>query len=146
VQSAGSQFGSIFPCRFFLGVFSCEKAKQIRALIPVLIDQGLSDPEIASRMGWTVGTLQVMCSQLKISLTRRAKIVLPQTIFNQLSQRAALMGVPAATLAADLLKVITQDNLFGAVLDKDDTEVTCEIRSVQHASDSCNSLTRTWSY
>jgi hypothetical protein len=119
------------------------KSKANPALIPVLIDQGLSDPEIASRMGWTVGTLHVVCSQLKIRLRRRAKIVLPQTIFNQLSQRAARMGVPAATLAADLLKVITRDNLFGAVLDRDDTEVTCENRYVQHDhGNSGNSLAR----
>jgi DNA-binding NarL/FixJ family response regulator len=31
------------------------------ALILALIDQGLSDLEIANQLGWTVGTLRVMC-------------------------------------------------------------------------------------
>jgi hypothetical protein len=76
-------------------------------------------------MGWTIGTLRVRCSQLKISLRRRrTKIALPQAILDQLHQRAALIGISAAELAADLLKQIARDNLYNAVLDRD-TEVTC---------------------
>ena len=93
------------------------------ALILALIDQGLSDLEIANQLGWTVGTLRVMCSQLKISLRRPGKLVLPQAILDQLSQRAALMGISAKALATDLLQVIARDDLYDAVLDQDDVEV-----------------------
>lgn len=107
------------------------KSKIDFALIPVFVDQGLSDLEIANRMGCTVGTLRVRCSQLKISLRRPAKVVLPQAILAQLNQRAALMGVSTATLAADLLEEIARDHLYDAVLGRDNTKATCAIRSVQ---------------
>jgi hypothetical protein len=104
------------------------KSKADPALIPALVDEGLSDMEIASRMGWTVGTLRVRCSQLKISLRRktinRRQIVLPQAILDQLHQRAAMMGVSMYALAAKLLEVIARDSLYNAVLDEDDTGVT----------------------
>ena len=103
------------------------KSKTDPALIPALVDEGLSDLEIASRMGWTVGTLRVRCSQLKISLRRkninRRQFVLPQAIFDQLHQRAAMMGVSTCVLAARLLKAIARDGLYNAVLDEDDSGV-----------------------
>jgi len=94
------------------------------ALIPALVDEGLSDLEIADRMGWTVGTLRVRCSQLKISLRRknidRRQFVLPQAIFDQLHHRAAMMGVSTFTLATELLQAIVRDGLYNAVLDRDE--------------------------
>jgi hypothetical protein len=104
------------------------KTKAHPALIPVLIEEGLSDSEIANRMGWTVGTLRVRCCQLKISLRRKnatqRQVVLPQPIFDQLQQRAALMGVATTVLVAELLKAIARDGLYNAVLDGDDTGAT----------------------
>jgi len=96
------------------------KSKVDPALIRTLIDQGLSDLEIANRMGCTVGTLRVRCSQLKVSLRRPAKVVLPQSILDQLERRAALMGVSTVSLAADLLEEIARDDLYDAVLDRDE--------------------------
>ena len=107
------------------------KSKIDPALIRVLIEQGLSDLEIANRVGCTVGTLRVRCSQLKISLRRPAKVVLPQGILDQLIQRAKLMGVSTTSLAADLLEEIARDDLYDAVLDRDDTTVTCAVAAIQ---------------
>jgi hypothetical protein len=107
------------------------KSKVDSALIRVLIDQGLSDLEIATRIGCTVGTLRVRCSQLKISLRRHAKVVLPQAILDQLIQRAELMGVSTTTLAADLLEEIARDDLYDAVLDRDDSTVNYAVPSMQ---------------
>jgi hypothetical protein len=94
------------------------------ALIPALVDEGLSDLEIADRMGWTVGTLRVRCSQLKISLRRKnisgRQFVLPQAIFDQLHRRAAMMGVSTGALATELLQAIVRDGLYTAVLDSND--------------------------
>ena len=101
------------------------KSKTDPALILALLDEGLSDSEIANRMGWTVGTLRVRCSQLKISLRRKnatqRQVLLPQSIFDQLHQRAAMMGIATSVLAAELLKAIARDSLFNAVLDGDST-------------------------
>lgn len=97
------------------------KSKIDPSLVRVLIGQGLSDLEIANRMGCTVGTLRVKCSQLKISLRRPAKVVLPQAILDQLTQRATMMGISASALAADLLEEIVRDGLYEAVLDRDGT-------------------------
>jgi len=102
------------------------KSKTDPALIPVLLEEGLSDLEIAGRMGWTIGTLRARCSQLKISLRRKntneRQLVLPQAIFDQLHQRAAMMGVSTCALAIELLEVIIRDRLYNAVLDGDDIE------------------------
>jgi hypothetical protein len=100
-------------------------------MIRVLIDEGLSAQEIAGRMGWTVGTLRVRCSQLKISLRRSAiwksashiYLTVPTAIFGQLQQHATLMGISESELATDLLKTIVRDDLCKAVLDRDATEV-----------------------
>jgi len=104
------------------------KSKTDPALIPALLEAGLSDSEIANRMGWTVGTLRVKCSKLKISLRRKnateRQIVLPQSIFDQLHRRAATMGVATSVLVAELLKAIVRDGLYNAVLDGDGTETT----------------------
>jgi hypothetical protein len=100
-------------------------------MIRELVRQGLSNTEIANRMGWTVGTLYVRCSQLKISLRRSSKkvrlkrwpkIPLPDDLFEQLRQRAAAMGVSTAELVVDLLKEIARDGLYDAVLDRDDVK------------------------
>jgi len=47
-----------------------QKRKIDPDMIRVLVDQGLSAQEIADRVSWTIGTLRVRCSQLKISLRR----------------------------------------------------------------------------
>ena len=100
------------------------KSKANPALIPGFVDDGLSDWEIADRMGWTVGTLRVRCSQLKISLRRKhvngRQFVLPQAIFDQLHRRAAMMGVSTGALATELLQAIVRDGLYNAVLDRDE--------------------------
>ena len=105
-------------------------------IIRELIGQGLSNIEIANRMGWTIGTLYVRCSQLKISLRRSSKkvrlkrwpkIPLPDDLFEQLRQRAKIMHVSAAELAVALLKEIARDGLYDAVLDRDDADVNYAI-------------------
>jgi hypothetical protein len=106
-----------------------------------LVGDGLSNTEIATRMGWTVGTLYVRCSQLKISLRRSSKkvrlkrwprIPLPDELFEQLRQRAAAMGVSTAELVVDLLKEIVRDGLYDAVLDRDDFDTSCPV--AKHAA------------
>ena len=110
------------------------KSKKDPALIPAYINEGLSDLEIANRMGWTVGTLRVRCSQLKISLRRKnnngRQIVLPQAIFDGLQQRAVKIGVSASALAAELLEVIARDGLYNAVLDNNEFELAHSSASV----------------
>jgi hypothetical protein len=115
--------------------------------IKLWVNQGLTTNEIAQRVGCTVGTLRVRCSQLGISL-RRAKnlqgrhrelpwttsnqgwrppvgneewqllILIPHTTVRLLHSRAATIGLSGATLAAKLLQKIAQDDLYDAVLDE----------------------------
>jgi hypothetical protein len=108
-----------------------QKRKIDPDMIRVLVDEGLSAQEIADRMGWTVGTLRVRCSQLKMSLRQSAiwkskshmYLALPKAIFGQLQHHATLMGISESELAANLLKTIAQDDLCKAVLDRDAAEV-----------------------
>ena len=100
------------------------KSKVDPTLIPELVDKGLSDQEIAQQIGCTVGTLRVKCSQFKISLRRKMfagqHYAIAKSIFDQFSKRAEMMGIPPSKLAADLLEAIVRDNLYNAVLDKED--------------------------
>ena len=102
-----------------------QKRKIDPDLIRVLVDEGLSAQEIADRVGWTVGTLRVRCSQLKISLRRsgnsksRMYLAVPKAIFGQLQHHATLMGISESELAANLLQTIVQDDLCDAVLDRE---------------------------
>ena len=106
-----------------------QKRKIDPELIRLLVDEGLSVQEIADRVGWTIGTLRVRCSQLKISLRRSGKskshicLWVPEAIFRQLQHHATLMGISESELATNLLKTIVQDDLCKAVLDRDATEV-----------------------
>ena len=88
-----------------------QKRKIDPELIRLLVDEGLSAREIADRVGWTIGTLRVRCSQLKISLRRSGKskshmcaFAVPNAIFGQLQHHATLMGISESELATDLLK------------------------------------------
>jgi hypothetical protein len=108
-----------------------------------LVQQGLNAEAIAARLGCTVGTLKVRCSQAQISLRvpKEVKVVplvsdpkppqskrcfafaLPSTLqlsrvaMSRLRQRAEAIGVNEAQLASVLLEVIAQDDLYDAVLD-----------------------------
>ena len=114
--------------------------------IPVLVQQGLRAEAIAARLGCTVGTLKVRCSQQRISLRvpKEVKVVplvplvpalkpptqkrsyafaLPTTLqlsrvaMSRLRQHAEAIGVNEAQLASGLLEAIARDDLYDAVLD-----------------------------
>jgi transposase-like protein len=113
---------------------------EILAQIPRWVRQEqLTAADIARKIGCTVGTLRVRCSQLGISLTpapkalsrerrlHQAKSVrqprcqlkfLPSEVRDQLRARAALRGVSELTLLASLIEAIDRDDLYGAVLDE----------------------------
>jgi len=119
--------------------------KEVMASIPVLVQQGLNAEAIAARLGCTVGTLKVRCSQAQISLRtpRVVKLVplvapapskppqskrcfafaIPTTLqlsrvaMSRLHQRAAESGMTEAELVTTLIEVIAQDDLYDAVLD-----------------------------
>ena len=107
-----------------------QKRKIDPDLIRLLVDAGLSSREIADRVGWTIGTLRVRCSQLKISLRRSGKskshmcLAVPNAIFGQLQHHATLMGISESELATELLKTIVRTTFVKAVLDRDATEVS----------------------
>jgi hypothetical protein len=121
--------------------------KDVMADIPVLVQQGLNAEAIAARLGCSVGTLRVRCSQAQISLRvpKEVKVVplvpaptppkppkqkrsyafaLPTTLqlsrvaMSRLRQHAEAIGVNEAKLASDLLEVIARDDLYDAVLDR----------------------------
>jgi hypothetical protein len=100
---------------------------EIFALIPGLIEQGLSKAEIAARYEVTPATLQVLCCKRGISLRRggrRIKLALPGIPLS-LSDKALLAlrsaararGKDEARLASELLETIATDDLYTAVLD-----------------------------
>jgi hypothetical protein len=127
--------------------------EDVMAGIPVLVQQGLNAEAIAARLGCTVGTLRVRCSQAQISLRvpKELKVVplvsgpkppklpkqkrsyafaLPTTLqlsrvaMSRLRQHAEAIGVNEAQLASDLLEVIAQDDLFDAVLDTEAMKIS----------------------
>lgn len=112
--------------------------------IPPWVHDGARPADIAQRIGCTVGTLRVRCSQLGISLkrpeprpsprnrtlsaparktsTRPAtayfQVTLNQPFMDQFESSARARGVSGAALAQALLEAIVQDGLYEAVLDE----------------------------
>jgi hypothetical protein len=106
-------------------------------LINRLRDEGRSSAEIAEKLGCALGTLRVRCSQLGISLRQQRRrrcrtlpdvlrrehgkeltIALSVNTINQLRRQAVPFGWTEAQFASELLKVIAQDDLYDAVLDR----------------------------
>ena len=93
-------------------------------VIPQMLQEGLRVEEIAERLGCTVGTLKVRCSQEGVSLRaggshERYNIVrLDRPTMLLLQERAAATGKSRATIARELLETIARDNLYDAVLDQ----------------------------
>jgi hypothetical protein len=90
------------------------------------IAQGLSAAQIADRIGCTLGSLRVKCSQHGISLRhsqrrfpKRLMISLPERVVLGLQRQADKEGVSKADLAIHLLDAIVRDNLYDAVIDRD---------------------------
>jgi len=116
----------------------------IRQIAPWVHD-GARPAEIAQRIGCTVGTLRVRCSQLGISLRRpgtrssqsnqtvsalaRAtssqpaiacfQVTLNQPRMDQFEGSARARGLSSAALAQALFEVIVQDGLYEAILDEE---------------------------
>jgi hypothetical protein len=101
--------------------------------ISTLVAQGLSAAEIAEKLGCSIGTLRVKCSQHGISLRRcdgsspiaeriphaRIVIQLGRTIAIGLQQKAQAQGTTGPRLAAALIEAIVHDHLYDAVIDRD---------------------------
>ena len=111
------------------------------------LDEGLSAEQIAQRVGCTIGTLRVRCSQLGISLRcrkphapdkrdakgTRGMRTKPKTgsadarerlilsirtgTLDQIRTFASSKGVSGSRFAASLLEKIAEDGLYEAVLD-----------------------------
>jgi hypothetical protein len=110
-------------------MFSPAVLLQVRSFV----DQGLSAVEIAEKLGCTLGTLRVKCSQSGISLRRwnasaatsksnlqkRLMIRIPENVAIGLQQQADKKGVSQADLVVALLDAIVRDNLYDAVIDRD---------------------------
>src|SRR5215471_18763580 len=100
------------------------------ANIPLLIEQGMTKPEIAARYGVTVSTLQVQCSRRNISLRKggpylprrvlvlaEGKLSISTRALQSLRHAARAMGTDEVRLASELLETIIKDDLYKAVLD-----------------------------
>jgi hypothetical protein len=95
---------------------------EIFALIPGLIEQGLSKAEIAARYDVTPATLQVLCCKRGISLRRggprmKLSLGLSDAALCALRIAAKARGMNETRLARDLLEAIAKDDLYKAVLD-----------------------------
>jgi hypothetical protein len=113
--------------------------RAVIAQIAPWVREGADAAEIANRIGCTVGTLRVRCSQLGISLKRPVRrsvssapghttstrpamacfpVTLKQPFLDQFEGSARARGLSSAALAQALLEVIVQDGLYEAVLDE----------------------------
>ena len=105
------------------------------------VDQGIAPSEIALKLGCTLGTLRVRCSQFGISLRRpclntrvdgvrpansppmvpdppdQLTVLVPRATLQHLRTQATAKGVSDSEFAAALLEKIAEDDLFAAVLD-----------------------------
>jgi len=108
-------------------IFTPQAFEQISALVA----QGVGAAEIAQKVGCTLNSLRVKCSQQGICLRQRSRVSskgkpqdhltirLPGDIAVLLHQQAWKRGVSAPRFAVALLEVILRDNLCNAVIDQD---------------------------
>ena len=106
---------------------------EMYARIPALLEQGMTQTDIAALYDVKPGSLKVFCSQRGISLRRggplppRTKLVLPDEplplsdgVLKSLREATRAMGKRStARLVSDLLERIVSDDLYKAVLDEE---------------------------
>jgi hypothetical protein len=106
---------------------------EMYARIPALLEQGMTQTEIAAIYGVKLGSLKVFCSQRGISLRKggplpkRANLTLPDEplplsddLLKSLREATRSMGKDStARLVSDLLEKIASDGLYKAVLDEE---------------------------
>jgi hypothetical protein len=98
--------------------------------ITKMVEGGLTPPEIATKIGCTLGSLRVKCSQWGISLRRnraeanqvnlqrRLTIKLSENLALRLQLQAQKSEVSPAKLATLLIEAIVEDELYTAVIDE----------------------------
>src|SRR5262249_37550927 len=100
-----------------------------------LIEERMSAAEIANKIGCTIGSLRVRCSQHGISLRQEYKMRRPfvgddlYVLQNgtslqvnrcsraRLKERATMMGISESELVTMLIETIEKDDLYNAILD-----------------------------
>ena|SRR5258708_15796546 len=104
---------------------------QVFAQISSLVAQGVGAAEIADKIGCTLNSLRVKCSQEGICLRRQSErapeggtqgrltIKLSGDTAVRLQRQAGKQGVSGAKFAVALLEAIVRDNLYNAVIDQD---------------------------
>jgi hypothetical protein len=105
---------------------------EIFAEISNLVAQGFDTAEIAAKIGCTMGSLRVRCSQKGVRLRlpkskpvakskprERLTLRLSENIALRLEQQAHKRGKTRKEFAIALLEAIVRDNLYDAVLDQD---------------------------
>jgi hypothetical protein len=104
-------------------IFTREAIGRIQAMQ----DSGATNREIAAAIGTTEGSLESRVSQLGLARNPRrhldghTRVAIPEQIFTQFLPHAARRHLSSSDLIRLLLKRITQDNLFEAVLDDGDS-------------------------
>jgi hypothetical protein len=92
--------------------------------IQAMQDSGSTNREIAAAIGSTEGSLAARSSQLGLSRNPKhascMRVTFPEQTFAECAPRAARRNLSASDLIRLLVKRITQDNLFEAVLDDGD--------------------------
>jgi hypothetical protein len=95
-----------------------------------LVGRGFSAAEIANKIGCTLNSLRVKCSQHGICLRRskfgteirsqaRLTIKLSGATALRLQEQAGKQGVSGVQFAAALLEAIVRDDLYDAVIDQE---------------------------
>ena len=78
----------------------------------------MSPAEIAEKLGCSLSTLRVRCSEAGISLKRPyGRVGIPRDAINAVRDRAAMLGTSEAVRISMLIECTVADDLFDAILD-----------------------------
>lgn len=91
--------------------------KEVFAAIPGWVERGARPEDIAAALGVTVGTLQVRCSQARISLSPAVRPILDPSVWQALQRAADRRDWTVPRLVSEILAGVAERNLFVEVLE-----------------------------
>lgn len=122
-------------------IAKCVFTREVFDAIPAWVEMGARPEDIAAALGVTVGTLQVRCSQVRISLRPAVGGAhrLPQSVWGALQRAADRRNWTVPRLVSEVLVGVAERNLFAEVLEDRNVKLPLAMQETVNALNGMNS-------